>query len=333
LYLGPEAVVAGHLVSAGYSFEAEPGSRIGGEVVFAGAKAMLAGEMESDLRVAAGALEISGAVGGDVEAEVGDAAQEAPWLERFLPAPIDLPVVPAGLTVGDSARIDGTLTYSAPREGSVAASAASGGVEWQPFRQPDVEEAGEAAGAATLVGRILTQLRRFAALLIFGLLLLWRAPNWAQARIERLAARPLGSLGWGIAGYIGVPMAGLAILGVTILLAVVTGSFSLGRLTTLVVLLGLLALAVLLVGFLAAVLFGAPVLVSLAGGRMLLGRGEVASASKSYLAFVVGLAVFILVTSLPYVGWGLGLLVVLFGLGLLVQWLLGLRTSSVAEST
>ena len=144
--------------------------------------------------------------------------------------------------------------------------------------------------------------------------------------------RPLRSFGWGVAGYVGVFLAGLGILLATILLGVLSGAFSLGRLTALIVLLGILALLTLVVGFLAAVLFGAPVLMSLAGGRALLGRGDLNSTSRSYLSLALGLAVFVLLTSLPFVGWGLRLLVVLLGLGLLVQWLLGMRRPSTADS-
>jgi len=167
--------------------------------------------------------------------------------------------------------------------------------------------------------------RRFFAILIVGLLLLWRAPRWTSARIDEVASSPLRGLGWGLASSVGAPVTAFVILTVTILLANLAGILSLGRLSALVVLLGLTLLFVLVVGFLITVLFGAPIVVGSGVGRALLQRIAPARLPAPYLSLAVGLALLVVLTSLPIVGRAIGLAAVVLGLGLVAQWLVGVR--------
>lgn len=325
LRLGSEASVADHVVSAGYSFEAEPGSRIGGDLVVSAAKAKLAGNAESDVRVTASALEIGGSIGGNVEAKVSGELGEASWFESFLPATVPVSQVADGFTVADSAWIGGQLSYSSPSEAEIPAGAAGGGVDWNPV------EATAEDPPPTLLSQVWSAVRRFGALLIVGLLLLWRAPSWFEARSDQLAKKPLPTVGWGVAGLVGTPAAMLLVLGATILLAVLAGNLALGRLSLLIVLLGLTLFIVLLVGFLVAILFGAPLLVSSTGGRLLLERADPARSRRAILALVLGLVILTVLTNLPVVGWVIGLLAVIAGLGPLTRWLTTLRRKPIAE--
>lgn len=331
LQLGPEAAVADHVVAAGYSFETELGSRIGGDLVVRTAKARLAGYAESQVGVTASAVEIAGNVVGDVEAEVSGNLSEAPWFERFVSASVTVPRVADGLSVTDTARIGGRLSYSSPVEGAISDGVAGAGVEWDSTSLVADSDSAEEDRTPTLLSGLGRALQRFGALLIVGLLFLWRARAWVEARSDQLATNPLRSVGWGIASFVGGPLAAFFVLGTSILLAVLAGGLLLSRLALLFVLLGLALFVVLLVGFLVAILFGAPLLASVAAGRALLERGDPTRLRRPYVALVVGLAILILLTSLPVVGTGIGLLAIVAGLGPLVRWLTTLRRQPIAE--
>lgn len=331
--LGAEATVADHIVSAGYSFEAVPGSRVGGEVVFRGGKARIAGDIGAGLRVSGGAVELAGEVVGDAEIEVFGGMEDSPWFERFFPVGSELPLVAGGLTVKESAHIGGRLDYASPSEGAVVDGVVDAGVAWKPM------PAGSGAGfdgdehPPSLASRLGAQLRRFTALLLVGLLLLWRTPTWVDGWTEKLAKKPLPSFGWGLLGHVGFPLAVLAILLLLILLAVLVGALSLGRLVALIVPFGLAALVVLVVAFVATVVLAAPVLVSAAGGRALFARAWPARASSRYLPFIVGLVLYVVLTGMPIIGWGLGLIAIILGLGAIIQWLIALwQTDRGAEA-
>ena len=330
LQLGPEATVTDHVVSAGYSFEAEPGSRIGGELVVQAAKAKLAGDVASRARITGGAIEIDGNVVGDLEVEVEGDLDEASWFERFVPAPVSVPSVTRGLKVTDAARIGGRLSYSSPEEVSISDGVASEGVEWSSGAGGADADIAEEDQPPTLLSRVGGVLQRFGALLIVGFLLLWRAPAWIGGRSSQLATNPLRSFVWGIVGMVGVPVAGLLVLGVSILLAILAGRLSLDRLALGFVLLGITLLVVILVGYILAILFGAPLLVAAAGGRGLVERAHSAW-WRPYLALLVGLAILTALTNLPVVGGGLALLAIIAGLGPLVQWLMTQRWNPISS--
>lgn len=317
LHLGGEATINDHLVAAGYSFEAEPGSRVGGEVFFAGAKARVAGAFESRLRLAATAVEIEGSVAGDAEVELsGGSLEGSSWFEGFFSGSMPPPPVTDGLSVNDSAHIGGRLSYVSPAEVEVP-DVAVGGVQWKQQSAAAEPEAAE----ATRLSRGVDQLRRFATLLIFGLVLLWRAPAWVSGRGNQLRAEPLKSLGRGVAGLAGLPVAAFAVLLVTVVLAIFAGTLSLGGLVALFLLVGLAVLIVLLVGFVIAGGFTAQVLVSTAAGRAALRRARPGHASGRWLPLILGLSIYALVTGVSYVGPVIALLVAALGLGSIGQWL------------
>ncbi|MEM9553288.1 MAG: polymer-forming cytoskeletal protein [Acidobacteriota bacterium] len=320
LQLAGEATIGDHLIAAGYSFEAESDTRVEGELFFAGAKALVAGVVESDLRLAGTAVEIGGEVAGDAEVELsGGTLETASWFEALWGGPVPSPSVVDGLTVDDSARIRGMLSYVAPEEFEVPEVAADN-VHWQPSPTDAEPEAAEATSGAERLSRLAEHLRRVATLLIFGLLLFWWAPGWVRGRAEQLEAEPLESLGWGAVCLLGAPVAAFTILLLTIALAALAGALSLGGLVSLVLLVGLAMLVVLVVGFAVAAGFTAQVLVSAAAGRAALQRARPGQASSRWATLLLGLLLYALVTGLPYLGTIVAFLVAALGLGSVAQW-------------
>jgi len=130
LVMGEGAVVNSNLYSAGFSTELKPGSTIMRDAQVAGYQALLSGTLKRNLNVDTAALELGGAVGGDVNAHVGQPGQNPPPMFIFPPSSgfQPVPIVPAGLRVAASAEIGGELRYASESEqtGGIKAVPAGG---------------------------------------------------------------------------------------------------------------------------------------------------------------------------------------------------------------
>jgi cytoskeletal protein CcmA (bactofilin family) len=119
LLLDEQASIGGDIIAAGYSLETREGSGIGQDLVFTGGQTLLAGDVARNVQAATGAFELRGAVGGNVNAGVGeaDAGFAGPPPTLFMPpSSISVPTVNPGLTIDQSAKIEGNLEYTQSRE-------------------------------------------------------------------------------------------------------------------------------------------------------------------------------------------------------------------------
>jgi hypothetical protein len=178
-------------------------------------------------------------------------------------------------------------------------------------RQPDENQ------APTLADRTAGIVRRYVSILVVGLLLLWLLPRAFRGAADAVRGRPLLSLGIGALGFIGVAVLLVLVVLVTVLVALVLGLLGLGSLTGVTVFGGILVAAIVVFLFLLAVAFGAQAAVGLALGRLLV-RGAGRSFAVALAALVSGVAVVVLLASIPLVGGWLEALVVLVGLGALL---------------
>jgi len=313
LKLGDGARVTEDLIGAAFSLESTPGSKVGNSVFFTGYQALLAGAIGGVLNVGVGALELAGAVVGDVEAEItGKQGEKSP--AGYMPSPLMMPSVDGGLKVAESARIGGRLTYTAPSEGTIASNEAiAGGVE---HRRPKVK----AEQQPTTASRVLGFIKKPVALLIIGLLLLWLAPGWAHGLVENLEAKPLPSLGWGALSLVAFPIAAITIILVGVLMAVLLGLIELSDLVALVIVGMLVGEGVLAAAFWVAVAFLAPIAVGLMVGRWVVRRTRGGVVGGGVLPLVIGLAAVAVLCAVPVIGTLIGWLVLLLGLGAISTW-------------
>jgi hypothetical protein len=276
--------------------------------------------VDEDVQAASNALDLDGEVGGNVDAEV-DGEDDGPSPSWFAPAPrVPIPPVEPGLTLTDSARVDGNLTYESSTEAQINPDQVGGEVVRN--ERPATEE----EPARTLADIVLDTLRNFLALILVGLLLMWAAPSWTRRLADTVQARPLASLGWGVVGFIIFIALTIAVLLATILLAVIFGLLTLGGVVLLLIGLGVLIEAVLVFAFLFSINYLAQIVVSFLVGLLLLGRIQPERAAGRVLPLVVGLVLYVILRAIPVLGPLVGLIVVLFGLGAITSWIwAGLR--------
>ncbi len=144
----------------------------------------------------------------------------------------------------------------------------------------------------------LWQLARLVSAVLVGICLLWLFPAWRSLSISS-GIEGLKSAGIGLAALVGLPLLALVV------------AFTL---------VGLPFSFFAIVAWL-LVLYVAKILVGVFVGRSLLARTDYAD--SSFLILLVGIALVILVVNLPWVGGLLGFLMTIVGMGVMVQWLLG----------
>jgi cytoskeletal protein CcmA (bactofilin family) len=333
LFIGEHASLGRDFVGAGFSLETRPGSAIARDLIFAGGQILVSGDVTRNMLVATGGLQLAGSVGGDVHAEVGEADQngsEAPAAVYSGQSTVPVPPVKPGLTIDPAAKIGGNLEYTQTTDLSFPAGVVAGKItrDTPPANQSRGTLARFERTPAERVGSwAFNSLRSLLTLLLVGLFLAWLIPAAVQKPQEKLEAKPLPSLAWGVVAIATYLFTMLVIFIGLILGAVIFGIVTLGSLSGTVVSLGLLALFGLSVGFGLVTSFLAKLVVASALGKWILGRLNPSLVTHRYWPMLIGVAVLVVVVALlsfplalPGLGWLVGLGVVLAGLGAVWMW-------------
>jgi hypothetical protein len=321
LRIDKSAAIADDLIGAAFSLEFAEASTIEADLVYAGYQALLGGDIGGNLKGGMANCEIAGHIGGDVELSVDGDQAGAQAYTSGSPPPVSLPNVPAGLTIRDTAQIDGALNYTSREEANIESDAQINGEIKQ--ERPHVQT----AQPPTPTEKVLRVVRQYASLLIIGMCILLIAPAWTRSLSDNIKTRPLASLGFGAAGIVGSIVLLLVILVGMIFLAVISGVIELTGLVAVVIVLGLSAVAMLVVGFWFFTTYLAKIVLSVFAGRWLLSLAKLSLGENRFLSFTVGLVLLALASSLPYLGPIFGWLVVLLGLGALLLWVFSRRPS------
>jgi cytoskeletal protein CcmA (bactofilin family) len=312
IMLGPRARVGGDLAIGAASLENQAGSTVGGDLLIGAYQGLLAGNIGRDVKGGLNRLAIRGGVGRNVDVTV--ASEEGTTnAVMYTSRMIETPTVPPNLTLADTARIGGKLTYRAYTPATINPGAqVSGGVTptITPVAQP----------TPSPIAPVLAVLRRFASLLIIGLLLVWFAPSWTRRMADLVETKPLPSLGWGVVSVVALALALLAVVIVTVLLAIGFGFLTLGGLVAFSISIGLLLNAALVVSALAYMAYGAVVVVSYLAGRWILGKVRTTGTEEISASLLLGLILYVGLTAVPVLGPMISMFVVLFGLGALWEW-------------
>lgn len=293
---------------------------INGDLLAAGGTVTLSGTVAQDLRLVGGQITISGAIGrngtiagGNVEmtpsASIGGGLVAGAG-HLHLAAPIGgearlaagratvsnriggaLNAIVGSLRLTSTAVVAGGVTYASREEASIDERATvSGPVVRQ--RAPEVVPPSGEEVLGFLAGLWLTAaVANFVSTLVLGLLFLHFYPNSTEVAISQLRERPLGVFGLGFFALIGAPVA-VGLLSLTIL--------------------GLPLAFILLIWFLLLLYIGRIFVIQWAG-HLLLDRLGKAHHRRS--AFLAGLALYFLLTLIPFFGGLLTFLVLIAGLG------------------
>jgi hypothetical protein len=310
--IGGEARIGRDLVIGAYSLENRPGSVIGRDVAVGAYQALLAGTVDRNVRGGMAGLDIRGLVGGDVDVAVGSTEEAAPSPTMSPPPEIALPIVRPGLTVEDSAQINGRLKYRSTREFFPRGNVGQG-VTWEQQRVEEPAQPGPTSAVADGV-------RKLAALAIVGALLLWLAPGWTRRLANTVQTKPFPSIGWGLVASVAAIAAMIGIVVGTIILAGALFATTLSGLGALVTVLGLLAEGALIVGFVSFTALIGQVVVAYMGGSWVVQRTNPAWATRRAAPLLAGIPILVILTAIPILGGFIGLIAALAALGALWLW-------------
>lgn len=283
------------------------------------------GDVTGDLLVAGGTVTVNGDVTGDVRTAGGQVSLNGVIGEDLLVSGGQVTLAGGGAVAGDAIASGGTLSIAGTIEGSLEGSAGTysrtgdiGGSE-RVRVSTDADPERDDADAPAVPGgdRLADGLRHFVVLLILGGLLLWIMPRVIRGPTETLRTRPLLSLGGGFLAWIGFVVLVIATVIVAILLAIVFGLVQLGALAAIEIVAAMLALFSASFLFWLAVAFLADLVVGFTLARLVAPEAPGANPWRDLGLLAGGVAVVVIVTSLPVIGGIAKLLVVLFGLGAL----------------
>lgn len=308
------------LVAVALSVEVFNRAVVPGDLVMLGYQTIIDGAILGDVHVDGSALVIGGMVQGEVDAAVGG-GDTSPSFIPF-PFPFSVSFQPPGLTVRSSGRIEGDVTYTAPRPGNISGRI-SGAINYTPdLAQVDITTPlDDEAGPLDLVRRYLRSvLIDVLSLLVAGFLVMVIAPAWIREP-SRLAPRhvPTG-FGWGlIIALVSAPIS-LIMLIASILLIVFVSFITLGGFTLMSLLLAVTVNTVVIGGMLFVILYLARLVVSDWIGRRIGRRFWEVESNKMWprlATLFVGATAYALLAHIPipYVGLIINAIGIFIGLG------------------
>jgi cytoskeletal protein CcmA (bactofilin family) len=337
LQISENGQVGDDLNAAGFSLTAEEGSQIGGDLYVFARQVELSGQLDGKLVGSMDALKIAGTIEGDVTVDVsapdGGPDQIGPLAQLF---PVSL--LPSGLHIADTAEVNGKLTYTSAGVGDISSEAQIDQEVYQtpaPAATPEEEmtatpDSSEVAvppviGALSILLGILWWiiqiLRRFISLLVITLLLAWLVPAVVPQAASALKKKPWPSLGWGCLIQI-IFFPAMAIIFFLIIGAgLVLGLLTLGGLQGYFISLGLVLQALLAVVFGIVTAYVTKIVVAYFVGNWLWEKAKFKPTNNIIWPTLIGIVLFVMVRSIPILGWLVGWAVTLFGLGALWLWL------------
>jgi cytoskeletal protein CcmA (bactofilin family) len=316
--------ISDDVIAAGFSLEGREESSIGGDLLYVGYQALLAGDVGGDLDASGGAVRIRGIIEGDANVDVGgtDPGEQVPPFYTFVPNLPTVPTVPSGLSVDEGAMIGGDLTYTANAEAAVPAGAVAGNVDFNRYVPAETEvERRPAPSLAVRTGRwFLRQFRRLVTLLLIGTLMMWVAPNWTRKIAKNVEAQPLPSLGWGVVAIAAFGVLMVLLLIATVVLTVVFGIVTLGGLAGRFAVLGGIVTSATGFSFSLVWRYVTSIVIALLIGQLLFRALNSSAEQNRWWPMVLGVVILVIVTAVPVLGWLAKLGIVLLGLGAIWIW-------------
>jgi hypothetical protein len=319
LMVGPNANVGRNLFFGGYSFRTELGSVISRDVAVGSYQAVFNGEVQRNLYASLAAMELNGTVGGNVVADVeGPSDTIVPQFWSYFGQQMP-PTLQPGLRVGQEAQIGGRFSYISPVEqsGSIYTTPAGGIVYSTP--QPATSNSATVSVAPTpdnpVVEWFIVRLREFVTLFLLGALALWLIPVIFDQISERTQTQALAASAWGlmvaIAGYGGAVLFTILLIASVALLS----SLTLAGLAASLFGIGFSVLGLVVTLFSMLVAYASKLVVLYPLSHTLVEKMLPQWNNQKIVPLLIGTLAFVLLRSIPWLGFLMSVGVTLVGLG------------------
>lgn len=305
---GPASVVTDNFYGAGFSVEAAEGSRIGRSVYAAGYQGILSGEVGRDVNFSGAAFQLNGQVGRNLTVQITESEGEPDTSYAYMPwMPSNIDVIEPGYQKADDATVGGRIDYSV--------------VTYEPGESRTYTPEPQTLWGLTVAGWVFSRVGEFLSLFLVGILLIAVWPKQVAEVQTQITKRTWRSLGVGFLAAILFPFAFLLAIAVIVLAGLLVGLISLGHLALIVFFGGfmLLGLATMLF-FFAGLLAAKSIFSHLIGERLFQSTSYDTQGNLwgGVPALLVGLLLYEVVMLIPILGWLVGIVSVILGLGAII---------------
>ena len=319
LELSPTSLIEGNLFFGGFHFSQAVNSPIDGNLYAACYQSSIEGTVKKNFKVSAVSVALSGDINGNAEIVI-DASGDDEGMRIWLPymQQLNIPeLLPVGLTVGDQTIINGKLIYTSAKnlEGNLKNFAVGGVVENQPRGEEEAGDNGKVVHKNPFVTRIVRAIRLLIGFIIIALLGWKVIRRYIPEAAQYAVARPINALGVGFISTLVVYLGSLIFIILTILLAILLGVLTLNQLSRMVLFLGIALLIFTLVAFSVLFLYGSKFVLVYWVGNLVLRKTKTSDSKNLTWSLVIGVFCYLLLNAIPVIGWLLGVVVSLIGLG------------------
>jgi hypothetical protein len=311
------AAVARNLYFGGYSLSLQPESVVGKDLLGAAYQLVMRGTIDRNVKFNAGAIEVFGTINGNANFNVSAPGEPSFFLSLLPGMPTPLA---SGIRVYSVAKINGTLAYASTVDQNSSIRSGQTPIYITPVPQEPKEQAtSERPATASTTTFFMTWLwaflRRLITFLILGALALWLLPKLVEQAKSRAERRPLPTAGVGLLTIITGLFCVIAIPILFVLAGMLIDFITLGGLNmTWFGVVGMLMLFVIVIFFF-LLFFGSILTAAYALGDFIVNKTVPQVNGKRYMGMLVGVAIFVLVRSAPYVGWIFGPIACVVGMG------------------
>ena len=290
---------------------------VGGDAIIAGGQVNITKNavINGDLIVTGGKIAIEGTVKGKVNANAGQ-VDFAGKSEK------DVTINADDVTIQSSAVINGNLNYTSENQAKIVnGSKINGKTNWTKIEPKKTNPrlsakiGGGTLGifAATWIG---SKIFKFINMFVLGILLILAIPKVFKNFNERMRKSFGICTGAGAIGLFGVPMAIfiLGIIGILLLFTIIGSSVGVS----------IIIINILIIILYAVLVYFSTIFLSFFVGSLIFAKSNINLNKYGWkvLIYLIGLAIVLIITAIPFIGWIANLAVILFGLGgiLMVIW-------------
>jgi len=309
--------VTGNVIAGAVTLELGDAGKVDRDLYFAGARLTLpeGSLIQRDLFLVSLEAQLSGEIDRNIQAIIGP-LQVAQWI--FNPFKERISII-------GTIQPESIVQIKSPGLAGLGAGVISPSGFWLVDEHPGYQQ-GSQIDTVKLREWGIALLRNLIALLIMGLIGIWLLPapfNWAT---EKIRQSPWQMAFSGIKFYLGGWFIAILALLLVLALAIFFYSISLPNLGFILGALGTFGVGLWVSVFWLAITYVSKILVALLAGKLLLQRFGRQNPPSNLWSLLLGIVLYVLVASIPYLGWVVATVVTFLGLGAL--WVVSLPSQS-----
>lgn len=314
--------VNGNLFFSGFQLKLQEDSGVKRNLYAAVYQVIQNGLIDGNARISAVAIELNSTITGDAMVRVGSQSDNEeirywmPYLRRYdFPEPVD-----PGLRISDNADIKGRLVYTSANRLDEAINTTPGGGIVFKTPEPGSDQQNQSSQIdvtmnTSLSNRLLNSFRTLLIMVIFAGFIYWLFPNLLRKSSEKVPRKPVYNFGVGFMSIVVVYIGAFVLAGLLIILVILLGAITFGSLSRAIFALSFTTLAWILVVFTLLMIYGSKLVVTYWFGKLMMDRFDWHPKREDLFALLLGIIMFVLVSLIPFIGWLVGVVITLVGLG------------------